>query len=156
MDSLNERRIRNMAPLQKRALISLVMGLALAIALVVVFVTRDINAYATDLGFRLIVYALWIGVPVVYLLLINLTRLSKSNQVDERDRLIKDRAPKIQWLSVIFTLVAWYIILNELYWDQGQLPVVYLTLILISTLVISALAESVGILIGYWRMNRNG
>jgi hypothetical protein len=145
-----------MAPLQKRALISLLMGLALAIALVVVFVTRDINAYATDLGFRLIVYALWIGVPVVYLLLINLTRLSKSNQVDERDRLIKDRAPKIQWLSVIFTLVAWYIILNELYWDQGQLPVVYLTLILISTLVISALAESVGILIGYWRMNRNG
>jgi hypothetical protein len=145
-----------MAPLQKRALISLLIGLALAIALIVVFVTRDINAYATDLGFRLIVYALWIGVPVVYLLLINLTRLSKSNQVDERDRLIKDRAPKIQWLSVIFTLVAWYIILNELYWDQGQLPVVYLTLILISTLVISALAESVGILIGYWRMNRNG
>ena len=145
-----------MAPLQKRALISLLMGLALAIALIVVFVTRDINAYATDLRFRLIVYALWIGVPVVYLVLINLTRLSKLKQVDERDRLIKDRAPKIQWLSVIFTLVAWYIILNEVYWDQGQLPVVYLTLILISTLVISALAESLGILIGYWRMNRNG
>jgi hypothetical protein len=145
-----------MAPLQKRALISLLMGLALAIALVVLFVTRDIDAYATDLRFRLIVYALWVGVPVVYLLLINLTRLSKLKQVDERDRLIMNRAPKIQWLSVIFTLVVWYIILNDLYWDQGQLPVVYLTLILISTLVISALAESLGILIGYWRMNRNG
>jgi peptidoglycan/LPS O-acetylase OafA/YrhL len=145
-----------MAPLQKRALISLLMGLALAIALVVVFVTRDINAYATDLGFRLIVYALWIGVPVVYLLLMNLTRLSKLKQIDERDKLIKDRAPKIQWLSVIFTLVVWYIILNDLYWDQGQLPVVYLTFIFISTLIISTLAESLGILIGYWRMNRNG
>jgi hypothetical protein len=145
-----------MAPLQKRALISLSMGLALAIALIVVFVTGDIDAYATDLGFRLIVYALWVGVPVVYLLLINVTRLSRLKQVDERDRLIKDRAPKIQWLSVIFTLVVWYIVLNDLYWDQGQLPVVYLTLILISTLVISALAESLGILIGYWRMNRNG
>jgi len=145
-----------MAPLQKRALISLVIGLALAIALIVVFVTRDINAYATDLGFRLIVYALWVGVPVVYLLLINLTRLTKLKQVDERDRLIMDRAPKIQWLSVIFTLVVWYIVLNDLYWDQGQLPVVYLTLILIPTLVVSALAESLGILIGYWRMNRNG
>ena len=145
-----------MAPLQKRALISLLMGLALAIALVVVFVTRDINAYATDLGFRLIVYALWIGVPVVYLLLMNLTRLSKSKQIDERDKLIKDRAPKIQWLSVIFTLVVWYIILNDLYWDQGQLPVVYLTFIFISTLIISTLAESLGILIGYWSMNRNG
>ena len=145
-----------MAPLQKRALISLLIGLALAIALIVVFVTRDINAYATDLGFRLIVYALWIGVPVVYLLLINLTGLSKLKQVDERDRLIKDRAPKIQWLSVIITLVVWYIILNDLYWDQGQLPVVYLTFIFISTLIISTLAESLGILIGYWRMNRNG
>ena len=145
-----------MAPLQKRALLSLSIGLALAIALIVVFITRDINAYATDLGFRLTVYALWVGVPVVYLFLINLTRLSKLKQVDERDRLVMDRAPKIQWLSVIFTLVVWYIVLNDLYWDQGQLPVVYLTLILISTLVISALAESLGILIGYWRMNRNG
>jgi hypothetical protein len=132
------------------------MGLALAIALIVVFVTRDINAYATDLRFRLIVYALWIGVPVVYLVLMNLTRLSKLKQIDERDKLIKDRAPKIQWLSVIFTLVVWYIVLNDLYWDQGQLPVVYLTFIFISTLVISTLAESLGILIGYWRMNRNG
>jgi len=145
-----------MAPLQKRALISLLMGLALAIALIVVFVTRDINTFATDLGFRLIVYALWIGVPVVYLLLINLTRLSKLKQVDERDKLIKDRAPKIQWLSVIFSLAAWYVILNEVYWEKGQIPVVYLTLIFISTLVISSLAESLGILIGYWRMNRHG
>ena len=145
-----------MAPLQKRALISLLMGLALAIALVVVFATRDINTFATDLGFRLIVYALWIAVPVVYLLLINLTRLNKLKRVDERDRLIMNRAPKIQWLAVIFALAAWYVILNEVYWNQGQLPVVYLTLIFISILVISTLAESLGILIGYWRMNRNG
>jgi hypothetical protein len=145
-----------MAPIQKRALISLFIGLALTIALIAVFVTRDINTFATDLGFRLIVYALWIGVPVVYLLLINLTRLSKLKQVDERDRLIMDRAPKIQWLTVIFTLAAWYVILNEVYWNQGQLPVVYLTLIFISILVVSSLAESLGILIGYWRMNRNG
>jgi hypothetical protein len=145
-----------MAPIQKRALISLFIGLALTIALIAVFVTRDINTFATDLGFRLIVYALWIGVPVVYLLLINLTRLSKLKQVDERDRLIMDRAPKIQWLTVIFTLAAWYVILNEVYWNQGQLPVVYITLIFISILVVSSLAESLGILIGYWRMNRNG
>ena len=145
-----------MAPLQKRALISLLMGLALAIALIVVFVTRDINTFASDLGFRLIVYALWIGVPVLYLLLINLTRLSKLKQVDERDRLIKDRAPRIQWLAVIFTLAVWYIALNEAFWSEGQIPVVYLTLIFISVLVTSALAESLGILLGYWRMNRHG
>ncbi|MFC2026780.1 hypothetical protein ACFLUX_02265 [Chloroflexota bacterium] len=139
-----------MAPLQKRALYSLLIGLAMAIALIAVFVTKDINTFDTDLGFRLIVYALWIGVPLVYLVVVNLT-LRKPEQVDERDRLIMERAPQIQFLAVLFSLVAWVIALTEAYWDQGQVPIVYLTLIMISTLVIGTLAQALGILIGYWR-----
>ena len=79
-----------MAPLQKRALYSLITGLVMAIALVVVFVTRDINTFDTDLGFRLIVYALWIGVPLTYLISVNIM-LRKPDQIDERDRLIMER-----------------------------------------------------------------
>ncbi|UCE98013.1 MAG: DUF2178 domain-containing protein [Dehalococcoidia bacterium] len=141
-----------MAPLQKRALFSLLIGLALAIILIAVFVTRDINTFDTDLGFRLIVYALWIGVPVAYLIVMNLPPLKKLRQIDERDKLIMERAPRIQWLAVVFSLAAWIVVLTESYWDQGQVPVVFLTLIFISTLVVSTLAESLGILIGYWRM----
>ena len=144
-----------MAPLQKRALYSLGIGSVLAIALIMVFILKgDVTTFDEDLGFRLIVYALWVGVPLAYLIVVNLT-LRKPGQVDERDRLIMGRAPQVQLLAVIFSLVAWVIVLTELYWDQGQVPVIYLTLIMISTLIISTMAQSAGILIGYWRMGRN-
>ena len=139
-----------MAPLQKRALYSLLIGLVLAIALIAVFVTRGINTFDNDLGFRLVVYALWVGVPLVYLIVVNLT-LRKSGQVDERDRLIMERAPRIQFLAVIFSLIAWVIVLTEVFRDQGQVPVIYLNLMMISTLIIGTIAQSLGILIGYWR-----
>jgi len=141
-----------MAPLQKRALYSLVIGVVMAIALIVVFITKgDVTTFDEDLGFRLIVYALWVGVPLAYLIIVNLT-LRKPGQVDERDRLIMERAPRIQFLAVLFSLIAWVIVLTEVFWDQGQVPVIYLTLIMISTLIISTIAQSAGILIGYWRM----
>jgi len=144
-----------MAPLQKRALYGLGIGIVFAIALIVVFIAKgDVTTFDEDLGFRLIVYALWVGAPLAYLIVVNLT-LRKPGQVDERDRLIMERAPMAQLLAVIFSLVAWVIVLTELYWDKGQVPVVFLTLIMISTLIISTLAQSLGILIGYWRMGRN-
>jgi len=139
-----------MAPLQKRALYSLVIGIVMAIALIVVFIAKGVTTFDEDLGFRLIVYALWVGVPLAYLIVVNLT-VRKPGQVDERDRLIMGRAPTVQLLAVIFSLVAWVIVLTELYWDKGQVPVIYLTLIMISTLIISTIAQSAGILIGYWR-----
>ena len=141
-----------MAPLQKRALYSLVIGLVLAIALIVVFIVKgDVTAFDEDLGFRLIVYAVWIGVPLSYLMVVNLT-LRKPEQLDERDRLIMAKAPNVQYLAVLFSVVAWAIVLTEVFRDQGQVPVIYLTLIMISTLIVGTIAQSAGILLGYWRM----
>jgi hypothetical protein len=140
-----------MAPLQKRALYSLVIGLVLAIALIAVFIAKgDVTTFDEDPGFRLIVYALWIAAPLAYLIIVNLTP-RKPSQIDERDKLIMGKAPKTQLLAVIFSLAAWIIVLTEVYRDQGQVPVVFLTLIFISTLIVSTLAQSLGILIGYWR-----
>jgi hypothetical protein len=48
------------------------------------------------------------------------------------------------------------IALTELYQETGQIPYVFVTLILFSTLIISSLALSLGIIIGYWRANKNG
>ena len=143
-----------MAPLQKRALFSLLLGTVLAAALVAVFVIKGITAFDEEEGLRFMVYGLWIGVPLVYLFLINLT-LRKPTQIDERDRSIAARAPKTQLLAILFSQAAWLIILTEVYHDSGQIPVIFLTLIFISTLVVSTLAQSLGILIGYWRMDRN-
>ena len=92
-----------MAPLQKRALYSLVIGLVLTIALVAALVVQgDITAFDRDLNLRLIMYAALIGVPLVYLILVNLT-LRKPTQIDERDRLIIERSSKARWLAVIFS-----------------------------------------------------
>jgi hypothetical protein len=139
-----------MAPLQKRALYSLVIGVALAIALIVVFVVKDVTTFDEDLGFRTIVYAIWVGVPLAYLIVVNLT-LRKPEQLDERDRLIMARAPQVQFLAVLFSMVAWVIVLTEAFREQGQVPIIYLTLIMISVLIVSTIAQSLGILIGYWR-----
>lgn len=145
-----------MAPLQKRALCSFVIGLVLTITLVVILVLQDdITAFEEHLSLRLFMYSVLVGVPLIYLILVNLS-LRKPIQIDERDRLIIERSSRAQWLAVIFSLVAWTIALTEIYRDQGQVPAVFLNLIFMSTLIISALAQSLGILVGYWNMERNG
>ena len=122
----------------------------LAAGLVAVFVVKGISAFDEDAGFRFIVYCLWIGVPLVYLVLINIT-LRKPNQTDERDRQIIEQSSKIQILGIIFSLVIWVIVLTEYYRDPGQVPVIFLTLIFISVLIVSTLSQSLGILLGYLR-----
>ena len=144
-----------MAPLQKRALYSLGIGITLAIVLIIIVILKDINTFDEDLGFRMIVYALWIGVPLSYLIVVNLT-LRKPGQIDERDKLIMAKAPMVQYLAILFSLAAWTIALTEAFSDQGHVPVIYITLIMISTLIISTIAQSAGILIGYWRGSSNG
>jgi len=145
-----------MAPLQKRALYSFVIGLVVTVALIAVLLAQgDITTFDRNPNLRLIMYAVLVGVPLVYLTLVNLT-LRKPTQIDERDRLIIERSSRAQWLAVIFSLVAWTIALTEIFRDQGQVPIAFLNLILMSTLIISTLAQSLGILLGYWRMNRNG
>lgn len=91
----------------------------------------------------------------MYLLLFE-TIGRKPSLLDERDRLIMAKTPRVQWLTVIFSLVAWVIALTESYHDAGQIPVIFLYLIFMSIINVSSVAQSVGILIGYRRMESNG
>lgn len=144
-----------MAPLQKRALYSLLTGLALVAALIVVFVLKgDITAFGEDDNLRYLTYGVLIGVPLIYLILVNVT-LRKPTQIDERDRRIMDKAPRLQLGAIYISLAVWAIALAEVYRDTGQIPYIFITLILFSTIIISSLAQSLGIIIGYWRMNRD-
>ncbi len=144
-----------MAPLQKRAFYGLIFGIAWVIAMVAVFILKGgANAFDEDQSFRLIMDSIWVGGLIVYLALFY-TILRKSKLVDERDKLIYDRSPRTQWLAVIFALVAWIIGLSERFRGQG-VPTVYLYLMFFTILSVSSIAGSIGILVGYWRMNRNG
>jgi hypothetical protein len=97
---------------------------------------------------------LWVGGLVANLVIVNLAQ-RKPGMVDERDKMIVDRAPRIQWLAVVFTLVAWTIVLNEVYRETDLIPSVFLFVIFMSVLIVSTLAQCLGILIGYWRMDRD-
>ncbi|UCE98192.1 MAG: hypothetical protein JSV74_02345 [Dehalococcoidia bacterium] len=143
-----------MAPLQKRALYGLVFGTVWIAAIVVVFIVKGgVNTFGEDQGFRLIMDGLWIG-GLIFFGILMLT-LRKQCQIDERDRLILGRAPVVQLWAIIFLLVVWTITLTEIYWEQG-IPPIFMYLIFMSVLVVSAIAQSIGILIGYWRMGLNG
>jgi len=145
-----------MAPLQKRALISLAVGIVLAASVIVVLVIRgDVPAFFDDLNSRMVLYAAVIGVPLIYLILVNIS-LRKPTQIDERDKSIIEQSRSIQWVIIVLSLAAWTIGLTEAYSDQGQVPIEYLNLIFMSILIISPLAQSLGIVAGYWSMNRDG
>ena len=144
-----------MAPLQKRALYGLIFGIAWAIAIIAVFIIKGgATAFDTDQAFRLIMDGIWIGGLVVYLVLFY-PILRKPDLVDERDKLIYDRSPRIQWLAIIFALAAWVIGLTEGFRDHG-VPPIFLYVMFFTILCVSAVAQCIGILIGYWEMNRNG
>ena len=145
-----------MAPLQKRALYSLIAGLVLVAAVVVVLVLHgDITSIDDNLNTRLVTYVAVIGVPLIYLILVNIS-LRKPTQIDERDKLIVEKSRSVQFLVSILSLAAWTIVLSEVYENKGQVPVEYLNLIFVSILIIGTLAHSLGIIAGYWSMNRNG
>ena len=145
-----------MAPLQKRAWWGLAIGLAFAIAFTLVLIFKGgISTFDEDQNFRIIIDILWIGGLIANLVIVNLA-LRKPGMVDERDQLIVDRAPRIQWLAVVYTMVVWTIALTEVYHDTGLMPSVFLYVIFMSVLIVSTLAQSLGILIGYWRIDRDG
>jgi len=144
-----------MAPLQKRAFYGLIFGIAWAIAIVAVFILKGgATVFDTDQTFRLIMDGIWVGGLIVYLVLFY-PILRKPKLVDERDKLIYDRSPRIQWLAVIFALVTWVIGLTEGFRGQG-VPTVFLYVMFFTILCVSAVAQCIGILVGYWRMNRDG
>ena len=138
-----------MAPLQRRAFYGLLIGFIWIVAIIVVFILKGgVSEFNDDQGFRLTIDGLWIGGLIAYLILFE-TILRRPSHVDERDKLILGKAPRFQWLAVIFSLVAWVIALSEIYHDEGQIPVVFLYLIFMSTLIVSMIGQAVGILIGY-------
>jgi len=143
------------APLQKRSLFALLLETLWALAIILVFISQGgATKYDTNASFRLIMDGMWVGGLILYWWLFS-SFDRRPSQFDERDKKVIDRASKVQWWAVILSLVVWVISLSEHYHAQGQIPVIFLSLIFFSTLIASTLAQSVGILFGYWRMNRN-
>jgi hypothetical protein len=144
-----------MTPLQKRALFGLAIGVVMTAAILAVFIVKGVTAYDEDKGMRLIVMGLFVGGLALYALTFSSTRrkLGQTEVLrDERDEVIMRNAVNVQLWSVIISLVVWMIVLSEIYWDRGQMPVIFLFLMAMSSLIVNMLAQAIGILIGYRRM----
>jgi hypothetical protein len=145
-----------MAPLQKRSLYALLLEVIWALAIIVVFISQGGAAkFNSSASFRIIMDGMWVGGLILYWWLFSSFN-RQPDKFDERDKTVIERAVKAQWWAVVLSLVGWIIGLSEHYHAQGQIPVIFLSLIFFSTLIASTLAQSIGILYGYWRMNRNG
>ena len=143
-----------MTSLQRRALVSLVVGLVWTAVLVVLFVVRGgVERFASDAPTRILLSTLFVllvlttglfGVPWK-------ARKGAGPDVDERDLAALQRATQVQLLAVMLTLAGWVIGLTEHYWVDGVMPVTWPYLMLYSALISSALGQSLGVLLGYHR-----
>jgi hypothetical protein len=143
-----------MTPQQKRAWYGLAIGIVWSLALVAVFVAKGATAFDEDAGMRLTVYALFIAGVLAYVAMLYITGWRMRRQgviMDERDRMILRKVPVYQMFAVLWTLAAWAIALSEVYYDQGQVPVVFTWLMFYSAIIVNIVFASAGTLIAYWR-----
>jgi hypothetical protein len=143
-----------MTPQQKRAWYGLAIGIVWSLALVAVFVVKGATAFDDEAGMRAIVYLLFIAGVLAYVAMLYITgwRMRKEGVImDERDRLILRKVPVYQMFAVLLTLAAWAVALSEVYYDQGQVPVVFTWLMFYSAIIVNIVFASAGTLIAYWR-----
>jgi len=143
-----------MAPMQKRALIGLGIGIVMTIAIVTILVTKGVTTSFDDKATRIFINIFYIGGLILYYVTVSkpMSRSGNKNTLrDERDEQILKSATNTQLMAIIISLVAWAIALTEVYWDEGAIPIVFPYLIFISIIIINIVAQAAGILIGYWR-----
>lgn len=148
-----------MTSLQKRAWIGLGAGLIVCIALIYLFSTYGIMTVMETDRLRHIYTGFWIGGLLLYVFIV-VGHIAKAEfgkaEIDERDRRILNRAPNVQRIAILLTVVVWSIVLTESFRGTDGIPTDYMYVIVASVFIVDVMAFSVGILLGYWWMERYG
>jgi hypothetical protein len=145
-----------MTPLQKRAWLGLGVGMGMALVISAVFIARGVTSFDDDSVLRGITYVLCVGGLLVYAGAMRIKRRKPGGSevlIDERDKEIVRKAAMVQLWAVLLSLFIWAIALTEAYWGEKSVPVIFVYLIAISGLIVSIIAQAMGILIGYRRMS---
>ena len=141
-----------MAPQLKRAWASLIIGLSFIVIIVGIVISNNPISYLENESIKLRVYGVLILGFALYSLVVLYFRSKErrvSVTIDERDRAINHNAMKYQlWVRSVILLI-WMVGLIETYDDQQSIPLVYPFFIFITTIISGALAQSVGIIVGY-------
>jgi hypothetical protein len=147
-----------MAPQLKRAWASLIIGLIFFAIVIVVVISYDPIRFLENESVKKIVYGIIILGVAIYggvVLYFRSKEQGISVIIDERDRVIGNRAMKSQLWARSLVLLIWMIGLIETYDKQQSIPLVYPFFIFITTIISGALAQSVGIIVGYTRGETN-
>jgi len=107
----------------------------------------DENAIARGIFWILMLGGIGVWVAAWYVI----KRTSGQAAVDERDRAILARSLSVESMIVLLSLVTWTVVLTEVFWDEGAVPIAYLQLIFWSTFIGGAFGRSLGIILGYHR-----
>lgn len=153
--SEEERREMTGAPmpvLQKRAWSGLLVSSATLVTISIILVRRGAAEYWENDNLRLMVVGVFLVGVVGYTLVsaIAAAIAERRGELDERDRAILSRAPRVQSATLLIALAVWLVSLQQMFRDEGAVPTVYLYLMFGSIIIISLIAESLGILLGYW------
>ncbi len=132
---------------QKRAWCELAISIVWSVTLLPMFIIKGSEAFHDPLVWGILAAGLMAFCGVIYM-----TRPKPGEQIeaDERDRLILSKVSKYQYGGVYVNIFLWAVLLGTHYEDEGQVPVIFMWLILLSTLLVSALLRSAGVLISYW------
>ena len=148
-----------MTSLQKRAWVGLGAGLIVCTALIYLFSTYGIMTVMENDRLRHIYTGFWIGFLILYVVIV-VGHIAKAEfgkaTVDERDQRILSRAPNVQRIAILLTVIAWSIALTESFRGTDGIPTDYMYVIVASAFIVDLMAFSVGILLGYWWMERYG
>jgi len=147
-----------MTPQLKRAWASLIIGLVFFTLVIGVVISNDPIRFLENDSVKILVYGIMILGVVLYGIVVLYFRSREGNRSvlkDERDHVINLKAMKHQlWIRSLILLI-WMIALIETYQHQHSIPLVYPFFIFISTIISGALAQSLGIIIGYARGGGN-
>lgn len=135
----------SMTPLHKHAWWSLVIGVVVALVMLAVVSIEGPTSFDESEAARLSITGLFVVALVAYAI----TLLMLLRGADERDREIMNRAPAVQLVATLLTVAVWAVVLTRVYSDGGSVPIVFPNLIFWSTFIVSVLARSVGVLLGY-------
>ncbi|MBT4359836.1 MAG: hypothetical protein HOD11_02585 [Candidatus Marinimicrobia bacterium] len=92
----------------------------------------------------------------LFLMLPTSKRGSWSKMFDERDELVLQRAGAYQISGILLLSVVWTFGLTEYYWDAGSIPIAIPYIMFWSNLLMVFFSRSIGIVYGYWWIDRYG
>jgi amino acid transporter len=143
-----------MAPQLKRAWASLIIGLLFFTIIISIIITNEPLTFIENQSIKELAYGMMIlGIALYGVVVLFFRSREQKNSVlkDERDHIIGMKAMKYQlWIRSLVLLI-WMIALIETYDHQQSIPLVYPYFMFFTTIISGALAQSLGIIMGYAR-----